>query len=216
MKYFCSFRDILFTPIYYYFRSNYTLLFHRAAREERRWHVFWYRSSPSLDCLRCNFFNTFTGECIKSIASGRTVTSHKAHSKVPNSTCSFSFYVPEKVLKKSFSAAPTSSSSFQVRHGHSPAGQRWGKLHPCHRSTTRSLTSNNLGLFITKFTLSKKELKTRTISSCLTRSSCFFSYLEDKVLPVKKKKTRQQFRLKDVSVLAVTEQPASNVPCPNK
>lgn len=51
INYFCFFRNSFFPPIHYYFESNYTLLFHRAAREERRWHVFWL-SMPRLPTLQ--------------------------------------------------------------------------------------------------------------------------------------------------------------------
>lgn len=106
-------------------------------------------------------FNTSTGKHIKSIASGRTVTSYKAHNRAPISTCFFSF--AEKVPK--FAAART-SSSLPAQHGAPLRAQKWTKLHPCRNPQQQA--DDKVYAF-------KKELETSKVSFCFTRKECFFS-----------------------------------------
>lgn len=90
-KYFYSFAgEILNSP-----PQSITILglscFQRASRGKEIGFAL-VHSSPHFHCPLCNFFNTSTGEHIRSIAFGSTVTRCKAHNRAPTSTRFFSFF----------------------------------------------------------------------------------------------------------------------------
>lgn len=140
-KYYYSFTGEILNPPSQSIIISGLLCLHRASRRKEVGCVL-VQSSPHLHCPLRNFFNTSTGKHIKSITSGRTVTSYKAHNRAPISTCYFSF--AEKVPK--FSAART-SSSLPAQHGAQLRAQKWTKLHP-YRDPQQQADN--------KFTLSRK------------------------------------------------------------
>lgn len=113
-------------------------------------------STPPLPILQLLYIST--GEPIKSIASGRTVTSDKAHNRDPISTCFFSF--ADKVPKSFLHQEPP--PHYQHGTGHSPAPKNGQSSTPA--AEPQQQADNKVYAF-------KKELETFKVSFCLTTKS---------------------------------------------
>lgn len=143
-KYFYSFTGEILNPTSQSIFISSLPCWHRVSRGKEVGCVL-VQSSPRLHCPLCNSFNTLTGEHIKSIASGRTVTSNKAHNRVPISS-PFSF--AEKVPKSFQRQEPPPHQQHGTGHSSAPKNGQ---------SSTPAASHNNNK--ITKFTLSRKSYK---------------------------------------------------------